>query len=104
LHGRAVIHERNDRGPDILFNGFEQRFADQGGAAEQWIDMDKEGYVRIMVAQTEDLQDILGGFTSVTQRDMVFFQGVKNSVVKGGEILLQNVPGYSCDFYSCPLR
>jgi hypothetical protein len=41
LHGRAVINERNDRDPDIFFNSFEQRFADQSRAAEQGIDMDK---------------------------------------------------------------
>ena len=98
LPGSAVIHQGNDRDTDIIFNGFEQRFADQGRAAEQGIDMDEEGYARIMVEQTEDLQDILGGFTPVTKRDMVLFQAVEDRVVKGGEILLQGQLKHSCVF------
>ena len=49
---RAVIHEGNDRNPDILFNGFEQSFADHSGAAEQGVDVDKKGDLLIMVEQT----------------------------------------------------
>ena len=64
-HGRAVIHKGHDRNTDILFNGFEQSFADHRGAAEQGIDVDKEGYVPIMVKQAEYLEDIVGGFPTV---------------------------------------
>ena len=46
-HCRSVIHEGNERNPDILFNGFEQSFADHRGATEQGIDMYKEGRVLI---------------------------------------------------------
>ena len=48
---RAVINEGNNRNPDILFNGFEESFADHRRAAEQGIDMDKEGDLLIMVEQ-----------------------------------------------------
>ena len=64
---RAVINEGNNRNSDILFNGFEQSFADHCGAAEQRIDMDKKGDLLIMVEQAEDLQDIMGGFPAVDQ-------------------------------------
>ena len=64
-HSRSVIHEGNNRNPDILFNGFEQGLANHRGATEQWIGMDKEGYLFIMVEQAEYLQDIMGGFSAV---------------------------------------
>ena len=68
IGGRAVIHNGHNRDFDILFNGLKDRFADQPRAAKYWVDMDKERDVRVMVEQTENLQKVCGGFTTMEKR------------------------------------
>ena len=73
LFGRgAVVDNRNDGNADIFLKGFEDRLADQAGAAEDRVDVHEQADIGVMFEQAQDLEHVLRRFTLVLKLQVVF--------------------------------